>query len=106
MSIRKKLYDYKKKQNDGLWNEILKDTDLYFESRKNLKAVADERKEKRENEPSAVWLKRSEITFWIGFSATLISLVIWIYFQYSNKTSNITLLNQNLIIEKVTPQLQ
>jgi hypothetical protein len=81
VAIRAKLYEYKKKQSDELWDKITSEFEQYFNSRKGLSQEADERKLQKSREPVAIWLKRSAMAFWISAALTVLFLVVWLVYQ-------------------------
>ena len=77
VSIRGKLYDYKKKPKDNLWDEIITDVKNYFESRKELNAEAEKRQLAKDKEPSAIQLRYLKIAFWWSIYLSLFFLILW-----------------------------
>lgn len=78
ISIRSKLYDYKKRPENKLWEEITLDVKNYFESKKELNIEAEKRQLIKEKEPSAIQLHYLKISFWWSIYISLFFLILWI----------------------------
>jgi hypothetical protein len=78
LDMREKLYEYKKSPSPTLLAEIESTAEIYFGSRKGLDTEAEQRKKKKQGEPSAVLLKKLRRIFWTLLCLSYVFLIIWL----------------------------